>query len=858
MRKLILARLSLAALTAFVVLSLSSSTFGAASIVIQNADAAGVGFNDTTPVAPVGGNPGTTLGQQRLNTFQFAANIWGATLVSNSTITIRASWAPLECSANSAVLGAAGSAFIFHNFSGAPFGNTWYSAALANALHGSDLDSSQEINAQFNVNLGTPGCGETFPFYLGFDNNHGNGTDLVAVLLHEFGHGLGFQTFTSSSTGGQPSNIPSIFDRFLFDNSTGKTWAQMTAGERQASAINTGHLTWNGNNVTSVTTSVLATPRLRVNSPAAIAGSYVVGTAGFGPSLSFPGQTAAVVQSQPNDGCAALTNGAVISGKIALIDRGTCNFTVKVKNAQNVGAVAVVIVDNTPDSPPAGLGGSDPSITIPSVRITQADGNTIKSQLTAGVNATLLLDHSAPGGADAQNRALMYAPNPVEGGSSVSHWDTSLFPNQLMEPNINGDLGHGVDLPRDLTASLMKDIGWVVVSTTPPATVQFSTSSQTATETPNATTHVDVVISRTGDLSGSATVDYASANGSVPGGANDRSDYLAALGTLNFAPGESSKTVPVFIVDDAFGEPVESFSINLTNPVGCTLGSQTTFTVNINSNESANVPNPVKDASFNTDFFVRQHYLDFFNREPDAAGLAFWKNQIDSCATQECRDIRKINVSAAFFLSIEFQQTGYLVERLYKTAYGDAVGTSTFGGPHTLPVPMVRLNEFLPDTQAIGRGVVIGNPGAEQLLESNKQALIAAFVARARFTSAYPGTMTPTQFVNALNANAGNVLSPAESSQLINELSSGAKNRAQVLRAVAEDSDLVAAETNRAFVLAQFFGYLRRNPNDAPDADYTGYDFWLGKLNQFNGNFVNAEMVKSFIVSGEYQLRFGN
>lgn len=854
MRKTNLARFSLASLAALVIFSFSSSAYGAATIVIQNVDNPNTGFNDPTPVAPVGGNPGTTLGQQRLNAFQFAANLWGATLNSTTTITIRANWEPLECTANSAVLGAAGTINIYSGFSGAPFGNTWYGGALANALHGSDLDAGPEIQARFNVNLGTPGCGEGFPFYLGFDNNHGTGTDLVSVLLHEFGHGFGFQSFTNSSTGVQPSNRTSIYDRFLFDNQTNKTWNQMTDAERQASAINTGHLTWNGSNVTGQTASVLATPRLRVNAPAGIAGNYVVGTAGFGPALSFPGQTANVVQSSPADGCSAITNGAAISGKIALIDRGTCNFTVKVKNAQNVGAIAVIIVDNVPGSPPPGLGGSDPTITIPSVRITLADGNTIKAQLGSGVNATLLLDHSAPGGTDAQGRPLMYAPNPVEGGSSVSHWDTTLYPNQLMEPNISGDLGHFTDTPQDLTASLFRDIGWVITGGSVAVnTVQFSTSGQAVSEAPNTTVHVDVLVTRTGDTSQAATVDYVSADGT----ATDRSDYLAALGTLHFAGGETSKIVPVFIVNDAYGETPETFSLNLMNPSGCTLGSQTTFTVTINSDESVNGQNPVKDASFNTDFFVRQHYLDFFNREADAGGLAFWKDQIDSCTTQECREIRRINVSAAFFLSIEFQQTGYLVERLYKVAYGSATGNSGLGGPHTLQVPIVRLNEFLPDTQAIGRGVVIGAPGADALLEANKQALIAEFVARARFLAAYPGTMTAAQFVDKLNLNSEGALSPAERDQLVNELSSGAKTRAQVVRAVAEDSTLFNSEQNRAFVLAQFFGYLRRDPNATPDSDYTGYDFWLGKLNQFNGNFVNAEMVKAFILSGEYQGRFG-
>ena len=848
MKNQILARFSLAFLAALVVCSLSSSAFGAATVVIQNTDAPNVGFNDPTPVAPVGGNTGTTLGQQRLNAVQFAANLWGATLNSTTTITVSAHWEPLECG----VLAGARSPSIFGGFSGAPFENTWYSGALANALHGSDLSANPEIEATFNSSVGTSTCSSFSPFYLGFDNNHANAADLVTVSLHELAHGLGVQTFTAISTGVQPNNLPSIYDRFLFDNLTNKTWLQMTNAERQASAVNTTHLTWNGPNVTSQSAGILATPRLRVNSPAGIAGNYQVGTAGFGPALSFPGQTANVVQASPNDGC-SISNGGAISGKIALIDRGNCNFTVKVKNAQDVGAIAVVIVNNIAGAPPA-MGGFDPAITIPSVSITQTNGDTIKAQLGSGVNATVFRDPATPGGADPAGRPLMYAPSSLEQGSSVSHWDTSLFPNQLMEPSINGDLTHSVDTPQDLTAALLRDIGWSITSTAPANTVQFSISGQAVSEAPNTTVHVDVLVTRSGDTSAAATVDYVSANGT----ASDRSDYMAALGTLHFAGGETSKIVPVFIVNDAFGETPETFSLNLMNPVGCTLGSQTTFTVTINSDESVNGQNPVKDASFNSDFFVRQHYLDFFNREADAGGLAFWKDQIDSCTTQECREIRRINVSAAFFLSIEFQQTGYLVERLYKVAYGSATGNSTLGGtPHTLPVPIVRLNEFLPDTQAIGRGVVIGAPGADALLEANKQALIAEFVARARFTAAYPGTMTPAQFVDQLNLNSEGALSTAERNQLVADLTSGAKNRAQVVRAVAEDSTLFNSEQNRAFVLAQFFGYLRRDPNATPDPDYTGYEFWLGKLNQFNGNFVNAEMVKAFILSGEYQGRFG-
>ncbi|HEY3041594.1 MAG TPA: DUF4214 domain-containing protein [Pyrinomonadaceae bacterium] len=262
---------------------------------------------------------------------------------------------------------------------------------------------------------------------------------------------------------------------------------------------------------------------------------------------------------------------------------------------------------------------------------------------------------------------------------------------------------------------------------------------------------------------------------------------------------------------------------------------------------------PIDDA----EFFVRQHYSDFLNRQPDPTGLSFWIDQITSCVIdQPCIEVKRINVSAAFFLSIEFQETGYLVERVYKSAYGDGMGISTIGGTHQLTVPVVRFNEFLPDTQQLGQGVIIGQPGADEVLENNKRVFMDQFVQRPRFTTAFPVSMTAAEFVDTLNRNAGGVLSPAQRDQLVTDLSTNVKTRSQVLRAVAEDSDLFNAERNRAFVLMQYLGYLRRNPNDTPDTDYTGYDFWLTKLNQFNGNFVNAEMVKAFITSGEYRQRF--
>jgi len=257
------------------------------------------------------------------------------------------------------------------------------------------------------------------------------------------------------------------------------------------------------------------------------------------------------------------------------------------------------------------------------------------------------------------------------------------------------------------------------------------------------------------------------------------------------------------------------------------------------------------------EYFVRQHYLDFLNREPDESGFNFWSDQMISCGSDAvCLERRRVNVSAAYFLSIEFQETGGLVYRFYKAAYENLPGA---------PVP-VRLNEFLPDTQQIGQGVVVGVGTWQATLEENKQAFAAAFVTRSRFTSAYATSLTPAEFVDALYANAGVSPPPsAERSAAIDEFG-GAGNtadaaaRGRALRRVAENSTLGQQEFNRAFVLMEYFGYMRRNPDDAPEPglNFDGYNFWLGKLIQFGGNFEQADMVKAFIVSGEYRGRFPN
>ena len=357
-------------------------------------------------------------------------------------------------------------------------------------------------------------------------------------------------------------------------------------------------------------------------------------------------------------------------------------------------------------------------------------------------------------------------------------------------------------------------------------------------------------VTRLNDISSAATVDYQT----IGGTASERSDYVAAVGTLRFDPGQFTKQISVFLTDDAFHEADETFTLSLSNPTGAFLSDRPSVTVTINDNDATNgTNNPIDDSTI----FVGQHYRDFLNRNPDAAGLNFWVNEIASCGSNtQCVEIKRINVSAAFFLSIEFQETGYFAYRAYKSAFGDATSQNVVG-----TVPVIRFKEFLADAHRIGEGVQVGIGNWQQQLDDNKNAYALEFVQRSRFTLAYPLTMTADEFVSKLDQNTGGALSVLERSQLRAMLGATPEDptkRAAVVQAVADDPELRAAELNRAFVLMQYFGYLRRNPDDPQDVDYGGWKFWLDKLNQFNGNFAQAEMVKAFITSIEYRQRFGS
>lgn len=444
------------------------------------------------------------------------------------------------------------------------------------------------------------------------------------------------------------------------------------------------------------------------------------------------------------------------------------------------------------------------------------------------------------------------------GSGQTAPINTNLFPVvgiSAGEPDTYVILSHTSErLPKNLTNA--PEVTFLPRSIGIASSVQLSTSQFTVNEDDGAAT---ITVARSGNISTQASVDYMT----IDGQATQKGDYMVGNGTLTFAAGETSKTFSVLVVNDTYQEGAESFSISLTNPVGTVIGATNISAITINANDSSPAPvHPLDNPDAR--FFVRQHYLDFLNREPDTDGLNYWAGQITTCGSdQACITNTKVNVSAAFFLSIEFQETGYLVYRTYKTAFGDAAGSAIINGVSTpISVPVVRFGEFLIDTAQIAAGVQVGIGNWIQQLENNKQTYMLAFVQRSRFTTAYPISLTPTDFVNQLFVRAGVAPSAQERQAAVDEFGTAtntadAAARARALRRIAENSTLKIIENNRAFVLIQYFGYLRRNPNDAPDSDHSGWKFWLDKLEVHNGNYINAQMVLAFLSSFEYRDRFG-
>jgi uncharacterized repeat protein (TIGR01451 family) len=382
-----------------------------------------------------------------------------------------------------------------------------------------------------------------------------------------------------------------------------------------------------------------------------------------------------------------------------------------------------------------------------------------------------------------------------------------------------------------------------------PNVVQFSAAGYSFNE---GAARATVAVTRSGDPNTVVAVNYRTGDTDTftfgcadtvnnHGGAYARCDFAPAVGTLQFAAGETSKTITVAVIDDALVEGNETFQIMLSNPTGATLGAPDACTVTIEDNDTTAGVNPI----FATPFFVRQQYLDFLSREPEAGEP--WSGVLNRCADVNNIDPNnpaagcdRLTVSAAFFGSPEFQLKGFYVYRFYKVAFG------------RLPAYV----EIVPDMS-----FVAGSTAAE--VYARKAQLAVNFTLRPEFQTNY-GALSNADFValllNRYQLTQINAPEPADpdgtqkvtltSAALVDKLNAHTLTRAQVFRAVADSDQVGAAEFNQAFVAMQYYGYLRRTP------DNSGYQAWLNYLNAHPTDF--RTMVNGFMNSTEYRLRFGS
>jgi MYXO-CTERM domain-containing protein len=435
----------------------SASAWAGAKFTIKVVDAAGVGFNDKTAATPVAGNTGTTVGQQRLNAFQAAGDAWGRILESSVPIVVEASFPVLECMNGMAVLGQA-SAYSVANVAGLPTKGS-YPKALANKIVGKETSPGQaDIVSEFNSGLND--C-LGIDWYYGLDGNAtADQANLLTTVIHELAHGLGFSDDTDPSTGAFASSaVP--FATFMLDNKTGKHFSDMTNAERKAALTDVRGLAWDGKRTDAVGARFLAkgNPSVQI-SPSASGYTGFIGEANFGP-LAADGATITgeVAAGTLASSCTSVSGS--FSGKIALVTSPTTcaslNATMLVEKAGGLGLLFAY--NQTGSPPPVALEFRKSDVAkyptkIPTLAVTLSDANAIKS--ASGATVSISADQSKSVGADGAGHALLFASNPIQSGSTGSHWDPLVRPSLIMEP---------VDLPNpilylDMERAVLWDIGW--------------------------------------------------------------------------------------------------------------------------------------------------------------------------------------------------------------------------------------------------------------------------------------------------------------------------------------------------------------------------------------------------------------
>lgn len=350
----------------------------------------GTGFDDATPFAGAPGNPAATLGEARLAATAEALQIWGQTLASSVPIDVEFSWFDGNCG----LLGAAAPNAAKTQGQSLPLADTWYPTALVEALTGSNLSEfAEDMYVLLSSDVDRGCLGEGIRFYYGLDGAEPPGTiNFIALVLHEVAHGLGMYTTTDSTTGAFSRGSPSVYDRFVRDLTTGKTWDQMTNAERRASAKNDKYLVWDGANANAAAAAYLdpGSPVLEIDEldeP----NRFLVTLNRIGPTLTPEGLTAPLACAEDSgasapvsepflarttDACDPLINNAEVTGKIVLVEDGNCPVLQKALHVQEAGGLAAAIVSSS-DWTPAPEADS-PQLAIPMVMMKRSEGKRLR------------------------------------------------------------------------------------------------------------------------------------------------------------------------------------------------------------------------------------------------------------------------------------------------------------------------------------------------------------------------------------------------------------------------------------------------------------------------------------------------
>ncbi len=349
------------------------------------------------------------------------------------------------------------------------------------------------------------------------------------------------------------------------------------------------------------------------------------------------------------------------------------------------------------------------------------------------------------------------------------------------------------------------------------STVQFSTDEYVIGE---GSTAIQITATRSGDASGSASVRYATWDQSQAGHASQKSDYDLNAGVLRFAPGETSRTFTIRVVNDRFVEGDQTIDLALSNPGGAGLGLGSPNAAELRIVDNDSVP-PSSNPIFNTAFFVRQHFVDFLRREPTTSEMAHWSNMIESCGSNAtCRTSKRNAVSAQFLLLTDHIESVGLIQRLHRAAFG----VDPLYGEVVLSAQLQRA--------------------------SGVTTMTDTFMSNPRFVAKYAG-LSNTGYVNTLVASSKFNFPTATKNAWIAGLNNGSLTRATVLLRLARDPAFQASLRNRWIVLSGYWGYLRRDP------DTSGFNTRLNQLNAGGGNPLTSGLVNGFINASEYRQRFG-